>query len=282
MFPTIGRLHLLVILFCAALLNPFTYYVLHTSRTYFWVVPLTLVIWFAFRWADLEKDPRLKRKPMPWELLAGAVLIGAVVARSLLEPPATRIFGFFDMLAVFIALCIMLFGYCSLQSLWVPALFLAIIGAGNWVERLCVDQLGYAETLAGMVAFLVRTLGGGATAHGAEIVLTDSTPGRLLVDYGCTGIKGILAFAFIACIPVVDSKQSSVRKLAWIAIALVGFYVASVLRLVVVCFAVMAWGQVAVDYHTTIGFGFFMAWLVVVTYFGSGPAQAATRGRAGL
>jgi len=282
MSPTIGRLHLLVILFCVALLNPFTFYVLHTSRTYFWVVPLTLVIWFAFRWNELEKDPRLKEKPMPWELLLGAVLIAVVVARSLLQPPDARIFGFFDMLAVFVALCIMLFGCRSLSSLWVPALFLAMIGAGNWVERFCVDQIGYAETLAGMVAFLVRTLGGQATARGAEIVLTGSTPSRLLVDYGCTGIKGILAFAFIGCIPIVESKQRSGRKVAWIAIALVGFYVASVLRLVVVCFAVMAWGQVAVEYHTTIGFGFFMAWLVVVTYFGSGPAQAATRGRAGL
>lgn len=281
MFPTIRRLHLLVILFCLALLNPFTFYVLHTSRTYFWVVPLTLVIWFAFRWDGLEKDPRLRVKPMPWEIILGAGLIAAVVARSLLQPPASRIFGLFDMLAVFIALCLMLFGYRSLFIFWVPALFLGIIGAGYSVERFCVDRMGYAETLAGMVTFLVRALGGQATSDGALIVLSDSTPGRLLVDYGCTGIKGILAFAFIACIPIVESKQSSLRKLSWIAIALIGFCVASVLRLVVVCFAVMAWGQVAVDYHTTIGFGFFMAWLVVVTYFGSGPRQTAVQGHAG-
>ncbi len=272
---TLRRLHLLLILFCLALLNPFTFYVLHTSRTYFWVVPLTMVIWFGFRWGDLEKDPRLAQRPRLWEVALGAALIAGVVIRSLLQDPASRIFGLFDMLGVFLALCLMLFGYRPLVVFWVPALFLGIIGAGYSVERFCVDRMGYAETLASVVASLVRMLGGRVTSQGAKILLPDSTPSGLLVDYGCTGIKGIMAFAFIGCVPILESKQSTARKLGWIAAALLGFYLASIMRLVAVVFAVIAWGQVAVNYHTAIGFGFFMAWLVIVTYFAKAPAQLA-------
>ena len=78
--------------------------------------------------------------------------------------------------------------------------------------------------------------------------------------------------------PILESKQEIKGKLTWVTLALAGFYVASVLRLIAVVFAVMAWGQVAVDYLTTIGFAFFMAWLVVVVYFGSAPVSRTEMG----
>jgi exosortase/archaeosortase family protein len=268
--PQISRLHVLVALFAVAVVNPFTYYVLHVSRTYFWVVPLTLGIWFAFRWNSLASHPSLTTKPLIWEIALGAFIIGVTVTRGLMQDPSARMFGLFDMMFVFVGLSFILFGVRSLKAFWVPASFLAIIGAGYSLERIVVGLAGYDEFLAGMVVGVVRLLGGQAETQGAVIVLPNHAS-RLLVDYACAGIKGILAFSFIGAIPILESAQDLRRKAAWVALDLIGFYVASVLRLVAVVFAVMAWGQVAVDYHTMIGFAFFMAWLVVVVYFGSPP-----------
>jgi exosortase/archaeosortase family protein len=144
-----------------------------------------------------------------------------------------------------------------------------------------VDWFGYAEFLAGLISYLVRALGGNAVSDGQIIALPDHGPSLLLVDYGCTGIKGIIAFAFISFIPILESGRNTLGKFLWIAISFLGFLLASVLRLVAVVFAVMAWGQVAVDYHTTIGFAFFMVWLVVITYYGSAPPPVEAKGGEG-
>ena len=269
--PKLSRLHLLIALFAIAIVNPFTYFVLHASRTYFWVVPLTLGIWFFFRWGFLTSHPSLRARPMAWEVSLGALLIGGAIVRGLLQEPSARIFGLFDMLLVFIGLSFILFGVKSLKAFWVPASFLAIIGVGYTLEKVLVDLAGYDDTLAGIVTSMVGMLGGNAQSQGPIILLPDHGQSRLLVDYGCTGIKGILAFWFIGAVPIFESSRSNIRKAVWLSIALLGFYVASVLRLVAVVFAVMAWGQVAVDYHTMVGFAFFMAWLVVVVYWGSTP-----------
>ncbi len=274
--PQVSRLHVLVALFAIAVVNPFTYYVLHASRTYFWVVPLTLGIWFAFRWNSLTSHPSLAAKPSIWEIALGGFIIGGTVIWGLMQEPSTRMFGLFDMLLVFVGLSFILFGARSLRAFWVPASFLAIIGIGYSLERMVVDLAGYDEFLAGLVAGGVRLLGGQAESQGPMILLPSHGASRLLVDYGCTGIKGILAFSFIGAVPILESAQGVRRKAAWVTLALLGFYLASVLRLVAVVFAVMAWGQVAVDYHTTIGFAFFMAWLVVVVYFGSPPVPRSS------
>ena len=267
----ITRIHLLPVLFAASVLNPFTYYVLHASRTYFWVAPLTIFIWFAFKWDDLGKSSLLHERSQLWEVLLGILIIGGIVTRGLLQDPSSRIFGFFDMLAIFVALVFILFGIRSLRIFWVPTAFLGIMGIGYALERAIVDLLGYDEVLAGLVSYLVRILGGNATGEGSLIILPDHGPGRLLVDYGCTGIKGIIAFAFISFIPILESGRGLRAKFIWVAVSLLGFVLASILRLVAVVFAVMEWGQVAVDYHTTIGFAFFMVWLVIITYFGTTP-----------
>jgi exosortase/archaeosortase family protein len=175
------------------------------------------------------------------------------------------------MLAFFVALVLILFGIRSMKAFWVPAAFLGIMGVGYSLEIVIVDSFGYAESLAGLVSYLVRALGGNAVSDGQLIALPDHGPSFLLVDYGCTGVKGIIAFAFISFIPILESGRSVRGKALWIAVSLLGFLLASILRLVAVVFAVMAWGQVAVDYHTTIGFAFFMVWLVIVTYYGSAP-----------
>jgi len=267
----ISRLHLLPILFAVSILNPFTYYVLHASRTYFWVAPLTIFIWFSFKWDDLGRDTVLKCSPSYWEVVIGVLIMAVIVGRGLLQDPSARIFGFFDMLAFFFALVLILFGIRSLRAFWVPAAFLGIMGVGYSLEKAIVDWFGYAEVVAGLISYLVRALGGNAVSDGQIIALPDHGPSLLLVDYGCTGIKGIIAFAFISFIPILESGRNTMGKLLWIAISFLGFLLASVLRLVAVVFAVMAWGQVAVDYHTTIGFAFFMVWLVVITYYGSAP-----------
>ncbi len=278
-FPQITRLHLLPVLFTALLLNPFAYYVLHVSRTYFWVVPTTILIWFVFKWDSLSANAQLQRPPRLWELAFGVGMLGAIMAAGLLQDPSTRIFGLFDMMVLFIALVVALFGLRSLRHFWVPALFLGIIGIGYRVETVFVDSLRYDSWLAGTIVAIVRALGGAAESDGPMIILPEHGYGRLLVDYGCTGIKGVLAFAFISFIPIIESAQNIKRRALWIAISAAGFYVASVLRLVAVVFAVMAWGQVAVDYHTTIGFGFFMAWLIIVTYAGTSPPKEETPAR---
>jgi exosortase/archaeosortase family protein len=266
----LSRLQLLPLLFAISILNPFTYYILNVSRTYFWVAPLTVFIWFAFKWEDLSGEPTPAR-PEPWEILLGVALVAGTIGRGILQDPSARIFGFFDMLTIFVALVIILFGLRSLRVFWVPAAFLGIMGVGYTLERAVVDSLGYAEILSGLVAYLVRLLGGTATSNGPMIVLPDHGPSLLMVDYGCTGIKGILAFAFISFIPIIESARTLAGKVLWLSISLSGFILASIFRLVAVVFAVMAWGQVAVDYHTTIGFGFFMAWLVTITYLGTSP-----------
>ncbi len=253
------------------IVNPFTYYVLHTTRTYFWVIPLTLVIWMSFQWSELNKDRALKTKPAGWEVVAGLALVIAVMARDLLQTPSERIFGIFDMLVVFVGLCIALFGYRSLQKFWVPGAFFAFIGFGYSIERALVDWLGYDVALAGLVAFLCRILGSEVTTQGPKLILPDRESARLLIDYGCTGIKGILAFGFISAVPIIESGRGIKDRTIWVLASFAGFYAASVLRLVAVVFAVIAWGQIAVDYHTTIGFGFFMAWLIFVVYYGSEP-----------
>jgi len=276
--PQISRLHLLVGLFALAVVNPFTYYVLHASRTYFWVAPLTLAIWFAFRWNPMATHPSLATKPLAWEIALGALMIGGTVARGLIQEPANRMFGLFDMLLVFIGLSFILFGVRSLKAFWVPASFLGIVGVGYSLERVLVDMAGYDDFLAAVVAGGVRLLGGQAESQGAMIILPSHGPSRLLVDYGCTGIKGILAFSFIGAVPILESAQEIRRKILWVALALLGFYLASIVRLIAVVFAVMAWGQVAVEYHTTIGFAFFMAWLIVVVYFGSAPVSGTETG----
>lgn len=271
-FPQITRLHLLPILFTLILVNPFTYFVLHTTRTYFWVIPLTLLIWMSFKWGDLEDDGDLSRRPEIWEIAAGLALIVAVMVRTLTQEPSERIFGLFDILFVFIGLCVAMFGYRSLRAFWVPATFFGVIGVGYSIERWLVDLLRYDETLAAIVASICRALGTDISAVGPELVLPGSKTARLLIDYGCTGIKGILAFGFISSIPIIESAANNRRKAIWLTVSFAGFYAASVLRLVAVVYAVMAWGQVAVDYHTTIGFGFFMAWLIFVVYFGTEPS----------
>ncbi len=268
------RLHLLPLLFAIGLVNPFTYFVLHTSRTYFWVVPLTLAIWLGFRWSDLERNPDLAGRPGRLGIAFALLLIAAAVARNLVQEPGSRVFGLFDMFLLFVALCSALFGIRSLRAFWVPASFLVLIGLGYSAERYIVDHLGYADLLAGMVTGMAKALGAHVSSSGALISLPISQPARLLVDYGCTGIKGIIAFAFISCIPILESGRDTPGKVFWVALALVGFYLASVFRLVAVVFAVLAWGKVAVDYHTAIGFAFFMAWLAVVTYFGSTPRNS--------
>jgi exosortase/archaeosortase family protein len=275
--PKISRIHLLPLLFAVAIVNPFTYYVLHVSRTYFWVVPLTVLIWFIFKWDDLMGARELVDRPRTWEILVACILLGGVLARDLMQSPDSRIFGLFDMLVLFVALSIMLFGIRSLRRLWVPAAFLAIIGVGYSLEKMVVDSMGYSDWLAGAIVSIVRLMGGNAQSQGSIILLPDHGPGRLLVDYGCTGIKGVMAFAFISFIPILESRRSHPAKALWVIGALAGFYLASILRLVAVVFAVMAWGQIAVDYHTTIGFGFFMTWLVLVTYFATSPVPEAYR-----
>jgi len=257
-------------------LNPFTYFVLHLTRTYSWVIPFSVIVWLAFDWERLKLHPDLQRWPTALDVLAGVLIIAVTVGRCLTQDPSSRIFGAFDSLGIFIAICLIVFGHRSLRALWVPAAFLVILGSGYKVEQFLVDRSGYDKWLAASVARLARPFIPGITSHGNRILLPRSDPSFLLVDYGCTGLKAILAFAFIAFVAIASTKGDNLSRLVWTSVTVAGFWVWSVVRLVVVCMTVQKWGWPAVRYHTAIGFGFFLGWLIVVVYLVSSPRVASS------
>ena len=269
--PKPSRLQLLPAIFAVALLNPFTYFVLHLTRTYSWVIPFSVVVWLAFDWERLKIHPDLQGRPTTLDILGGALIITVTVGRCLIQDPSSRMFGAFDSLGIFIGICLILFGYRSLRALWVPAAFLLILGSGYKIEQFLVDRSGYDKWLAASVARLARPFVPGIGSDGNRILLPRSDPSFLLVDYGCTGLKAILAFAFIAFVAIASTKGDNLSKAVCTSVTAVGFWVWSVVRLVVVCVAVQKWGWPAVRYHTTIGFGFFLGWLIVVVYLVSSP-----------
>jgi len=264
------------VIYTLALLNPFTYFVLHLTRTYSWVIPFSVMVWLAFDWERLKVHPDLLRRPTMPDILVGISIIAVTVGRCLIQDPSSRMFGAFDSLGVFVAICLILFGYRSLRPLWVPAAFLLILGSGYKLEQVFVDRSGYDNWLAASVARLARPFVPGIASHGNKIILPRGDPSFLLVDYGCTGLKAILAFAFIAFVAIASTKADNLSKIIWTSVTVAGFWVWSVVRLVVVCIAVQKWGWPALRYHTSIGFGFFLGWLIVVVYLASSPRVASS------
>ena len=269
-----SRLELFPLIYAAALLNPYTYFVLHLTRTYSWVIPFSVALWIIFDWESLKKHPDILRPPSLQELLTGVAIIAAAVGNCLLQEPSSRIFGAFDSLAVFIGLCLLLFGYRSLRPLWVPAVFLLVLGSGYKIEQILVNRSGYDKWLAGSVASIAHLLVPQLTSQGNKILLPRGDPSYLVVDYGCTGIKAILAFSFITFVPIISSRRGAAPKIFWILLTAAGFWVWSVVRLVLVSLAVLKWGWPALRIHTMIGFSFFLGWLILVVYLASSPRSS--------
>ena len=221
-------------------------------------VSLVILAWLSIKWGALRA---FKSRSNYLEVLLGTGIVAADLAENFL---AQSSIGLVDMLVIFIAMSVAFYGVKSLRFFVIPISYLTILIAGYWVEFNIPEVQGLQNSLAFLMAALMKLLGVSASVSGNVVVLNGVQTLALQVDGPCTGIKGILAFGMLASMAVLDIKSKASRIVPILVIGFVGAFAVNILRLFGVFLAFEYLGvEIGTSMHVYLGYSLFIAWVLV-------------------
>ncbi len=244
---------------------------LGTSRTFIVVIPATLMVWFAIESKSFMSIS--SRSVLPEQVIGLVVLLGNF-ARNILFPGTFGGFGVFDMLVSFLSLVVVFFGVRAIRfSFLLPSLYLVVIVVGYQYEIL-TNQLQFLQNslailivgalnLIGIQAIVLPNPGDIIMVYGRPGV-PDPNPFLLWIEKSCTGVKGMFAYGSLAILLVIGRAGTRSSKIAIAIVGLAGTFLVNVGRLLAIFIAGYWWGvDAALRFHTYVGYGFFIAWVLV-------------------
>jgi len=240
-----------------------------TSPSFIFVVPFTLLIWFAAGWNQIA---RIEETSNLLEKLFGLGLYGLDIAynmyrRYVLGIPRTPSdvgFGLIDMLIAFISVCIAFYGFRGARKHFIlPTAYLSILIVGYELEYRIPEITFLQDFLASAITSILNLFTINASAS-SSVVTIHATQGifSLVIDKDCTGLKSMLAYGSLAVLMILDVKTTYARKALCTIIGFVGTFFLNILRLLTIFLACYFFGiDAALAAHTYLGYSIFIIWV---------------------
>jgi len=248
------------------MVNPITvwWYSQTTWSLWIFVVPLTILVWFAARWTEVT---RIANKSNRWEIVLGLALFFGNITRNMIVAPG---YGLFDMLVSFVSVSIGVYGLTALRNFTLPVVYLSVMIVGYQIESSITQVVALEDFLSEFITFTLNLLTISATRIG-NVVTLYGTQGKLyslMIDAGCTGFKGMLAYGSLAILMVLDVKGPRNRKLLAVAVGVVGTFLINMLRLLIIFLSCYFFGiDVSMVVHAHLGYTVFLVWMFIYWWF---------------
>jgi exosortase/archaeosortase family protein len=158
------------------------------------------------------------------------------------------------------------FGVRSFKLFWVPAAYGVVLLLGYQVENDIPNYVALQDWMAGVMASSMSFLGIASTASGHIVAVNSNSPSPLLLDVAsdCTGIQGVLAFALLGSMALIDVKAKLSRLVPLLIVGFVGVFLINILRLLVVFLAFDFLGaSVGNTVHVYAGYTLFVVWVLI-------------------
>ena len=245
---------------------------------YLMILLLVLGAWFIMKWGSVRD---LTSRGSSLEHLLGVSLIGVVYAYNI---ALNSRLGILDMLVIFSALAVAMFGIRSFRLFWVPATYGIVLLLGYQLENDIPNYVAMQDWMASVVTSFVQVLGITARVAG-HIITLNTGPSTLQLDIesDCTGIQGVLAFGMLSTMVLLDMKPRLSRLIPIFVVGFIGVFLINIVRLLAVVLTFDFLGTSAgTEMHLFVGYFLFIAWVLVfwmisLKYLAPGPLPGSAK-----
>jgi exosortase/archaeosortase family protein len=232
----------------------------------------------VFRWDRLKV---LSFRSGNAEKIIGASLIAADYAFNAVRG---SIVGVLDLLVIFFGIVIASYGLRSVRFFQVPFAYGIVLLIGYQVESSTPSLVALQDWLAGLMASILSAAGISSKASGEVVSMSTSSGSPILLDVrsGCTGLEGILAFALLSTMALLDFRPRLARIIPIFTLGFAGAFLINILRLLVE-FLTYEYGGVSAGgtMHVYLGYIVFIAWVMAfwaIAFRYLGPVQGSVAG----
>jgi exosortase/archaeosortase family protein len=220
---------------------------------------ITLFAWFIMKWGSVRS---LSSRGRRWEVALGVGLIAFDYGENTYFQSQ---FGLIDMLVVFSAVAVALFGIRSFRLFWVPATYGLVLLLGYQLENNIPNYVALQDWMANLMVSALNVLGIAARASGHIVALgSGPNPQLLNVESDCTGIQGVLAFGMLSTMALLDTKPKASRVIPLFALGFIGVFLVNILRLLLVFLTFEFLGvDIGTEVHVYAGYVLFIAWILI-------------------
>lgn len=253
-----SRAESFVALVTAAFVIPGILPPLQLDFTYFFILVIVLMAWFAIKWSSVKAIGAKSTLP---EIILGLAVILAVYSYNVFS---AKEIGILDLLFIFLAAVVATYGVRSLVKFWVPAAYVLVLLAGYQIENYTPNYQALQNWLAAVLTSSVNLLGIQATVNGEYVTMVTKF-GPIILDIAsdCTGLQGILAFGMLSTMTLLDFKPRMSRIVPIFAIGFLGAFLVNIARLLVVFLTFNAFGiDAGVQVHVYFGYLLFIGWVL--------------------
>ena len=248
---------------------------------YFFIFLIVLFAWFIIKWGSVKS---ITSKSNTIEAGLGAAVIG--LDYGINAAMGSKV-GLVDLMIIFLASVVMIFGFRCLRRFWVPVAYGIVLLAGYQIENYLPNYVALQDWLAGVMAGSMSALGIEATVSGHVVTMTlaNGTTTALDVASDCTGLQGILAFGLLSTMALLDLKPKVSRLIPIFALGFVGAFLTNLVRLLVVFLTFEYLGiDAGNSVHVYFGYVIFIFWVLafwaiafryLVPWRGALPQQSA-------
>lgn len=215
------------------------------------------------------------------EKIIGASLIAADYAFNAVRGSTV---GVLDLLVIFVGIVIASYGFRAVRFFKVPLAYGIVLLIGYQVESSTPSLIALQDWLAGLMAYILSATGISARASGEIVSMSTSSGSPILLDVrsGCTGLEGILAFALLSTLTLLDFRPRLARIIPIFTLGFAGAFLINILRLLVE-FLTYEYGGVSAGgtVHVYLGYLVFIAWVVAfwaIAFRFLGPVQGSVAG----
>lgn len=259
----LNRSHLFLSLSFLAFFNPITLLLFDVSRTFSFVVPFTLLIWFIAKWDNIS---RIEDRSEVWEKILGVLIYSADISRNIFFSFERPMFGLSDMLVAFFSVCVAFYGFKALKHFKLPLVYMLVLVVGYRLEFAITEVVFLENFLASVISALLNLLSIGSRVDGNSVSFhaIDGRIHSLLIDAPCTGIKGMLAYGSLAILMAIDVEAPLKKKVICVFVGAVGTFLVNILRLLTIFLSCYFFGEeAAMAVHTYLGYSLFIVWVLV-------------------
>ena len=231
---------------------------------YFFVTVMVLFAWFMIKWDSVKA---ITRRSGGGEVVAGLAIIAGDYAFNALRDSSV---GIIDLILIFLAAVVAVYGFRSLKQFWVPATYGLVLLAGYQIENITPNYSALQNWLAWVMASSMNMVGVGAQVSGQYVTMSlpNGTPLLLSLEGSCTGLQGILAFGMLSTMALLDVKPRLSRIIPIFAIGFLGAFLINIVRLFVVFLTFEFFGVDAGNaMHVYFGYLIFFAWVLAFWAF---------------
>jgi exosortase/archaeosortase family protein len=269
----LSRSSAFVLILVAAFLLPAAIPTVGIDYPYFFIFVIVLFAWFLIKWDSVKA---MEHKSSIAEMILGAGVIGADYAQNAFRGSNV---GLIDLMVIFLASIILVYGLKSMARFWVPVAYGIVLLAGYQIENVLPNYVALQDWLAGVMVGSLRALGIGAAVSGHLVTmnLANGTPVALDVASDCTGLQGILAFGMLSTMALLDMKPKMSRLVPIFAAGFLGAFLINIVRLIVVFLTFEYFGiSAGSTMHVYFGYIIFIFWVLafwMIAFKYLGPAR---------